>query len=37
MKAIKVWEALIWDPAGKFMEGKDCASFIFVPPAVSNS
>lgn len=37
MKAIKVWDVLSWDPAGKLMEGKDCVSFIFVPPAQSNS
>lgn len=36
-KAIKVWDNLSWDPAGKFMEGKDCVSFIFVPLTVSNS
>lgn len=27
-KAIKVWDTLNWDPAGKFMESKDCVSLI---------
>lgn len=37
MKALKVCDVLSWNPAGKLMENKDCVSFIFVPPAQSNS